>query len=165
MKSFDEWNAGGVIRGGDYNPGDTFAVAVTAVGTREVERDGDLKEVLMLTLTRDGKLWGDFEPNLTNRKLLARRFGRDPMALVGQEFTLVVVMTSFGNGFQVQFPSQQATKAPPPPAPPPPPPQPRPEPPAANTRPRAKRAGKDNGNNPSPKDLDLNDPIDDLVKY
>jgi hypothetical protein len=104
MRSFDEWNAGRFLRAGDYDPGDSFAVTVTKVTEEELQRDHGLEPVLILTLAREDGHWGDYAPNLTARRTLARLFGRDPMDLVGKQFVLVVVITGFEgrNGFVAQ---------------------------------------------------------------
>jgi hypothetical protein len=138
MRSFDEWNAGRFLRAGDYDPGDSFAVTVVKVAEEVIQRDHGPEPALILTLAREDGHWGDYLPNLTARRALARLFGRDPMAMVGQGFTLVVVITGFEgrNGFQVQPAARQSPKAPPPPPS-------KPQAPitatAANTRPRPGR--------------------------
>jgi hypothetical protein len=159
MRSFDEWNAGRFLRAADFMPGESFAVTVAAVSEEEVRRgDGTEQPALVLTLAREGKHWGDFLPNLSNRKILARLFGKDPMALVGQAFALVVVITSFEarNGFQVQPSVQQSAKAPPPP------PAPKIVAPAANARPRAPK-GKANSPAPPAEQPLLDDELPDFT--
>jgi hypothetical protein len=162
MKNFDEWNAGRFIRAGDYTPGDTFDVVVTEVTAEMLERERKgqvrVEEVLLLALVRGGKHWGLWDPNLTNRRILARLFGKDPMALAGKAFRLTVVTTTFNggaNGFLVQCALQQPVTAAPPP------PRPRLEPPAAATRARTAPPPAA-GNGQPPKD-GLDELLDDEI--
>jgi hypothetical protein len=165
MKTFAEWNAGRFLRAGDYSPGDAFAVVVTAVTEEELQRDHGPEPTLILTLAREDGHWGDYAPNLTARRTLARLFGEDPMALVGKGFTLMVVITGFEgrNGFVVQPAARQAPKAPPPPSPKPKAPA---TAPLANTSPRGRHKARARSPAAVAKAAgDVVDELDDEVPY
>jgi hypothetical protein len=156
MRKFDEMNAGRFLRAADFAPGESFAVTVTGVRDEEIGWGDDKELMLILSLAHrpGGKPWGDLIPNLSNRKILARNYGNDPEGLIGQQLTVVIVITGFEgrSGFQVQPVVQP--KAPPrlltePPSAPAPAPG---VAPAANTRPR--RGRPPTGNSPKVPDLD-----------
>jgi hypothetical protein len=164
MRKWREITSGRFLRAGDYELGERFPVTIVAVREEEGEWRDDEKVKTILTLNHypGGEKWGDLVPNMTSLRTLQRLFGgTDPGSCIGKQVEVVIVDTMFGNGFQIQAlaqrPAQAASPAPPPP---------RPEPPAAATRPRGKpRKDIDNSLPPPPKVPDLDDELDDLIKY